>query len=153
MSKDHMTENEMYHWLKDKFPQACWQRIETSAGSGVPDLNYCFPDGREGWIELKGTNSISFKRTKGERLKGQLCRVSLRPAQLAWHLDRLAHQGKVFVLCYLGNKRLGVINRNKLSRITTQDEEPLRLGQDIDVYPMDSNGVHALGHVLRWHIR
>jgi hypothetical protein len=69
--------------FRERLPQAHWQSIETGAvGPGVPDSNYCFPEGREGWIE--------FKQTAGWA-------VTLRPAQIGWILRRARAGGRVFV--------------------------------------------------------
>lgn len=63
--------------------EAHWQSIETGAvGPGVPDSNFCFPKGKEGWIE--------FKQTAGWR-------VTLRPGQVGWLLRRARNGGRVFV--------------------------------------------------------
>ncbi len=30
-----------------------WVRVENRVGRGTPDVNYCLPEGTEGWLELK----------------------------------------------------------------------------------------------------
>ena len=63
--------------------EAHWQRIEsTSTGMGMPDLEYCFPGGDQGWIEMKTTSAF---------------RVEIRPHQIAWLERRRRAQGRAFV--------------------------------------------------------
>jgi len=61
------------------------QTIETSTGSGVPDVNVCW-HGVEFWIECKMIK------------KGKAC--YLRPQQLAWFTRRKRSGGLVFILAY-----------------------------------------------------
>jgi hypothetical protein len=71
--------------FKTWLPQAQWSAIETGGtANGVPDSEYCFPGGAQGWIE--------FKRVRGHRVK-------IRPAQVAW-IDRRARMGgRIFIFC------------------------------------------------------
>ena len=63
-------------------PEAHWQSIETwSTGRGVPDLYYCFPGNKCGWLELKVTT------TK---------KVVVRPEQIAWAERHWRNSGRVF---------------------------------------------------------
>jgi hypothetical protein len=60
-----------------------WQAIETGGtGRGIPDSNFCFPGGVEGWVE--------FKQTSGYKVK-------VWPEQVAWIERRLRKGGRVFV--------------------------------------------------------
>lgn len=69
---------------------ASWhiQKIETSTGSGVPDLNVAIPDRvpqrcREMWIEMKnGPNA------------------HIQPFQVAWWIRRLKAGGAIWVLWF-----------------------------------------------------
>lgn len=47
-----MAEIKGYHWLKNRYPTAFWQRFENVVGTGVPDVYCCF-SGRSTWFELK----------------------------------------------------------------------------------------------------
>ena len=39
-------------------PMAQWTPVETGATSqGVPDHEYCFPDGDQGWVEFKAAHA------------------------------------------------------------------------------------------------
>jgi hypothetical protein len=70
-------------WVVSNFLRdADVQRIETSTGSGVPDINVCY-QGFEFWIETK-IMTPSFK-------------TLLRPYQGAWIQRRSAAGGSVFV--------------------------------------------------------
>jgi uncharacterized protein YecT (DUF1311 family) len=56
--------------FRDHLPAAQWSSIETGAtAGGVPDSEFCFEGGHQGWLE--------FKRVSGWR-------VVLQPAQIAW---------------------------------------------------------------------
>jgi hypothetical protein len=40
--------------FRQHLPRAQWTSIETGAvAGGVPDSEYCFPDGKQGWLEFK----------------------------------------------------------------------------------------------------
>ena len=82
MARDY-DEKRLYGWLRRRFdhPKLDMQRVETFAGSGVPDVNFCHGC-CEGWMELK-VATVS-KNDDGElRLK-----FKWRPAQLAWGFHR-----------------------------------------------------------------
>lgn len=68
-------EKKFYEWLRPYLP-GHYQRIETTTGSGVPDLNVCYL-GTETWVELKAP------------LDGK---VLLRKEQYAW-MKRRCHDG------------------------------------------------------------
>lgn len=62
-------------------PGCHWQSIESwSTGQGVPDANYCFPPGIEGWVE--------FKSAKANK-------VVISPGQVAWAEQRHRAGGRV----------------------------------------------------------
>lgn len=64
--------------FRQYMPEAHWQAVETwSTGSGVPDAEYCFPGGFQGWVEFKGTATT---------------KVKIAPEQVAW-LERRARAG------------------------------------------------------------
>jgi len=74
-------------FLRQRFRQnlreAQWTSIETGAtAAGVPDSEFIFPGGCQGWIE--------FKRAYGSR-------VRLRPEQVGWLLTRSRMGGRCFV--------------------------------------------------------
>ena len=69
--------------FRQRLPQAQWSSIETGATQGgVPDSEYCFDGGRQGWLE--------FKNVQGWR-------VNLRPAQVSWISRRSRLGGNVFI--------------------------------------------------------
>lgn len=47
-----LTESNLYQWMRTRVPEAHWQRIESSTGQGIPDVNVCWK-GFEVWWELK----------------------------------------------------------------------------------------------------
>ena len=59
-----------------------WTSIETFTQPGVPDSEYCSPDGDQGWIE--------FKRTVGWA-------VTFEPFQPAWIDRRARYGGRVWI--------------------------------------------------------
>lgn len=69
---------------------AQWTAIETGVVSlGVPDSEYCFAGGIQGWIE--------FKRCKGNV-------VTIRPQQVSWIERRARLGGRVFVIVMRGEE-------------------------------------------------
>lgn len=80
--KFRMTEKDLYAKLKRTLPHVDFQRIETMTKSGIPDLSYCFPDGIEGWIELKIGIPL------------------LRPSQVSWHTRAYANHRRAFILTF-----------------------------------------------------
>lgn len=74
---------------------AQWQAIETwSTGQGVPDMEYCFPKGKSGWVENKLTEANA---------------VAIRSEQVGWIERRCRVGGRVFIavrkLCRAGPRR------------------------------------------------
>jgi hypothetical protein len=77
-------DGDLRHTFRVHLPQAQWSSIETGATEGgVPDSEYCFPDGTQGWIEFK-----CVRRGWG---------VVIRPAQVAWISRRVRHGGRVHI--------------------------------------------------------
>lgn len=75
--------------FRGAMPTVHWQRIETSTGLGVPDMNGCVI-GKEFWIE--------FKKADGWV-------VGLRPEQVAWHMHRSRVGGRTFIALRRAPKR------------------------------------------------
>jgi hypothetical protein len=64
--------------FRDAMPDGDWQPIETGGTvQGVPDSNYCFSGGVEGWVEFKLTHGWA---------------VKIRPMQIGW-LERRSLRG------------------------------------------------------------
>lgn len=71
--------------FRNMFPEFHWNAIETWAlQAGVPDAEYCTPDGVSGWVEFKAFGKNGEKPT-------------LRPAQIGWIDRRLRHKGNVHI--------------------------------------------------------
>ena len=65
-------------------PDGTWQAIETGGtGRGIPDSNFCFPPGVEGWVEFKKTDTYRVS--------------SVKPEQVGWIERRIRAGGRVFV--------------------------------------------------------
>ena len=75
-------ESKFYQELKKAWPNVHFQRIETSVGLGIPDVNCCV-NGIEFWLELK----VSLGK-----------RLAITKYQKAWILNRYKAGGLVFVL-------------------------------------------------------
>ena len=81
----------------DHLVDAHWQSVETGGtGKGIPDSNYCFPGGLEGWVEYKATEAWSVAGV-------------VKPEQVAWIERRLRMGGRVHVAvrrhCLRGPRR------------------------------------------------
>lgn len=60
-----------------------WTPIETGAvGPGTPDAEFCMDGGVQGWIEYKQTDGWA---------------VTLRPAQVAWLMERALRGGRAYI--------------------------------------------------------
>ena len=77
-----MNEHDLYRKIAEQFPKGHVQRIETSTGSGVPDINICYL-GMEAWVEAKMV------------IPGG---VILRKEQFAWGMRRAQAGGMAAVL-------------------------------------------------------
>jgi hypothetical protein len=69
-------------WLfRTRLPRAQWTSVETGGtASGVPDCEYCFPGGAQGWVEMKLTRAWA---------------VRFAPAQVAWVGRRARLGGRI----------------------------------------------------------
>jgi hypothetical protein len=73
-------------------PDAHWQSIETyGVGTGVPDCEFCFPGGYQGWVEFK---------------VARLSATTLTPQQAAWIDRRVRVGGRVFIAVRKKRERL-----------------------------------------------
>jgi hypothetical protein len=79
-------------------PDAHWQAVETwGIAPGVPDAEFCFPGGYQGWIEFKVT---------------KLSATTITAQQVAWLERRCRYGGRAFLA--VRRKRNGVGARAKL---------------------------------------
>lgn len=70
--------------LRERLPVAQWTSVESPlTGSGIPDCEYCYPGGVQGWVECKVVRS-------GWKPK-------FRPGQVAWISRRARLGGRVFI--------------------------------------------------------
>lgn len=74
-----------------------WTTIETGrAQAGVPDSNYLFKDGVEGWVECKATRAN---------------KVTFESEQIGWLHRRARYGGRAYIAirkAHAGGRRLGV---------------------------------------------
>ena len=88
-----MAEISGYHRLKRLLPKnTFFQRIETTAGAGVPDLYVCCR-GRSSWIELKEARVLKDGRIQAKHV---------RPSQRAWALQATKAGANVFMFLKVG---------------------------------------------------
>lgn len=84
--------------FRQHLQRAQWTTVETGlVAQGVPDSEYCFPGGAQGWLECKATSGWA---------------VRFRPEQIGW-LDRRARLGGVAWIavrrrCDAGPRRVAV---------------------------------------------
>lgn len=72
--------------LHRSMPEAQWTAVETGmTAGGVPDSEYCFPGGIQGWVESK-------------RIYGR--RVIMRATQVGWLMRRRRLGGRCFIAAY-----------------------------------------------------
>jgi len=73
-----MKDGDLRTLFRNKIKEWQWTSIETAGtATGVPDSEFCTPQGIQGWIEFKVTHGFS---------------VNLSPLQVAW-LDRRCRYG------------------------------------------------------------
>jgi len=78
------TDGGLRQLLRSYLPLGDWVSVETGAtAGGVPDSNYCFSPGREGWVENK---------------KALGWQVAIRPSQIGWIMRRTRRGGRASVL-------------------------------------------------------
>lgn len=69
--------------FRQNLPEAQWTSVETgSTAAGVPDAEFIFEGGCQGWVEFKAA-------------RGRI--VSLRPEQVSWLVRRARLGGRCFV--------------------------------------------------------
>jgi hypothetical protein len=66
-----------------KYQQFQWTSVETAGtASGIPDSEFCTPDGIQGWIEFKQTS---------------IFHVQIKPFQVAWLTQRCRYGGNAWI--------------------------------------------------------
>src|SRR6516225_681950 len=66
-----------------RFKDWQWTSVETAGtASGVPDSEFCTPNGVQGWIEFKQTH---------------IHQVNIRPFQVAWLMRRCRYGGNAWI--------------------------------------------------------
>ena len=129
-----MKESRLWKYVKPNF----WghsERIENTAGSGIPDVNTCW-DGHESWIELKIMKGYQF---------------FLRRTQYNWISNRLKEKGNVFIL--IGNKRN--TNRWQLDLISGSDvlkTEPCNEKDQYYIFNIEDVEHTPLPSPINWHM-
>ena len=92
-----MSEQHLWNRLRNNLAyRGHFTRIESPISPGIPDVNYLFTNGAEGWIELKFKEPPARKTTAIFKYKG------LRPEQIAEIGRRVKLNGRVWVLAGVG---------------------------------------------------
>ncbi len=69
--------------FRNRLKQYQWTSIETAGtASGVPDSEFCTPNGVQGWVEYKKTDIFA---------------VGIDSFQVAWHMRRCRYGGKSWI--------------------------------------------------------
>jgi hypothetical protein len=78
-----MKDGDLRYIFRNKFRSYQWTSVETAGtASGVPDSEFCNPEGVQGWIE--------FKQTK-------VFYVNINPFQVAWLMRRCRYGGNAWI--------------------------------------------------------
>jgi hypothetical protein len=77
--------------FRQKMPEAQWTPVESPVSLGIPDAEYCFPNGAQGWVEFKAAAANA---------------VKVRPGQVGWHLRRHRMGGRSFIAVRRGSELL-----------------------------------------------
>jgi hypothetical protein len=107
--------------FRHQFSTFQWTTVETAgSASGVPDSEFCTPDGIQGWVEYKST-SVFY--------------VQVKPFQVAW-LMRRCRMG--------GNAWIAVRRTPKAQKFVGEDELWLMSGNQADaLFHYGLKGVRA----------
>lgn len=85
---------------------AQWTPIESGLTiQGIPDSEYCFPGGIQGWVEHKQTNGWQIKKTKSW------------PFQVAWISRRVRMGGRVFVAIRRKSDQLWLVHGSQIKQL------------------------------------
>lgn len=122
-------ERNFYEQLRRNLPKTELRldlvRVENTAGTGTPDVNYCI-EGIEGWAELKAWERV--------RLSGRFTIPALREDQTAWLSRRGRVGGRAHLLCKINKDvvlfdgRLTPAFFNKGLHLAWEDGEKVALG-------------------------
>jgi hypothetical protein len=78
-----MKDGDLRTLFRIKFSTFQWTSVETAGtASGVPDSEFCSPEGAQGWIEFKQTH---------------IYRVNIRPFQVTWLMKRCRYGGNAWI--------------------------------------------------------
>jgi hypothetical protein len=88
----------------DHLKEDCqWTRIETAmVAQGVPDGNYCFAGGRDGWLETKWTTGW---------------KVRITPEQVSWILKRARLGGRVSIAVWRAVDELWLVDGSQAGEL------------------------------------
>lgn len=114
--------------VRKNIPEAQWTFVESgSTSSGIPDAEFCFDDGAQGWLELKQTSGWT---------------PVIRPEQVAWLLRRARLDGRCFVLVRRTSEPADVMAGVRFPKNKAVDELWLVRGADAGV--LKAGGLKAV---------
>ena len=109
--------------FRQNLSHAQWTSIESGAtAAGIPDSEFCFPGGIQGWIEFKKARGLT---------------VGLRPEQVAWLMRRSRMGGRCFV----------AVRRDQELRLFAGYQAIMLRDQGLRVNAIG----HWIGSPWRWH--
>jgi hypothetical protein len=112
--------------FQKNLPEAHWQSVETwGTGVGVPDAEFCFHGGHQGWIEFKITDAN---------------KTSLTPEQAAWITRRVRYGGNV----YIG------VRRKRAAGARTPERDELWLFHGADARAILDGGITSVEPLGMW---
>src|SRR5215831_14787610 len=78
-----MKDGDLRYLFRIRFRSWQWTSVETAGtASGIPDSEFCSPEGIQGWIEFKQTH---------------IYRVNIRPFQVTWLMRRCRYGGNAWI--------------------------------------------------------
>lgn len=85
---------------------AQWTPVESGMTmQGIPDSEYCFPGGEQGWVEHKRTEGWSIAKSKSW------------PFQVAWIMRRIRMGGRAFVAVRRKRDELWLIDGSQVRQL------------------------------------
>lgn len=90
-----MKESSLWVIIRQNLPQVHWQRIETSTGLGIPDINGCW-EGKEFWVEIKYLPTFPVRANTPVKIK------HYTPEQRLWLRKRGQAGGQAWLFVRVG---------------------------------------------------
>ena len=86
----------LHRCVMETWPNAHWQRLESHAEPGIPDVNVGIPGLGEWWVEVKHLAELPVRETTKVK-------IGLRAAQPMWLTKRKLAGGRVIIFAKVDN--------------------------------------------------